>query len=555
MHKKDVKILAVVLALVLSSVALSLAVLSAVDSYGNKFCDDRTSPSVWISERLNAGRIEYEINGQWLPQAGTAWYGTPSAYADWVAAGRPPGGGGYYLPYVLSGGKWLCISAVRRVSSATPPPSSTAPKCDMYIYDIQYKSDTGEYYVDSAWKRPEGSAADADGNLLPYFNYATTKRCVKSSKAPSAVPPTPGTGCSINIQGTVGTISNVEGKTVEFKQDSRSRYVLIKPDQVRIELDPASSATVHQDSQNIFGKGSTANICITFTGGSTPQGNRTPGTVTPGTITPGTTTPRTVPSCDSSVPMKGGCRLDVLFATGAPTADTQDPPSKGAIENFADKMKSKGYTSLYVYGFASFEPHKGFTAVQSTQMNMDLSNRRAKVVANVITAKGVTPTTAGFGEVATFGSSFASNRRTVISTEPLSAPCDFANNAPSAGSAVETCKDFEKPKDMVGQVFEFEGKWYKNIGGFCYRCSSPRCELETPSDNKDIPAEVIKELKCQPGSGGGAEVTDEKAKTAHTDATKKITECASLKIQGRLKEAALCYEAVAVILKPFSTSK
>ena len=89
----------------------------------------------------------------------------------------------------------------------------------------------------------------------------------------------------------------------------------------------------------------------------------------------------------------------ILFTSGSATLSNT---AKTSLANFATVLKNIPDCDVAIQGYTDNTPFRGYTAAQSVQKNLELSQQRAQAVTNYLTSQGVNynqiRATTGYGE-------------------------------------------------------------------------------------------------------------------------------------------------------------
>ena len=89
----------------------------------------------------------------------------------------------------------------------------------------------------------------------------------------------------------------------------------------------------------------------------------------------------------------------ILFTSGSATLSNT---AKTSLANFATVLKNNPDCDVAIQGYTDNTPFRGYTAAQSVQKNLELSQQRAQAVTNYLTSLGVNynqiRATTGYGE-------------------------------------------------------------------------------------------------------------------------------------------------------------
>lgn len=89
----------------------------------------------------------------------------------------------------------------------------------------------------------------------------------------------------------------------------------------------------------------------------------------------------------------------ILFTSGSATLSQT---AKNSLANFATVLRNNTDCDVAIQGYTDNTPFRGYTAEQSVQKNLELSQQRAQAVTNYLTSQGVSynqiRATTGFGE-------------------------------------------------------------------------------------------------------------------------------------------------------------
>ena len=89
----------------------------------------------------------------------------------------------------------------------------------------------------------------------------------------------------------------------------------------------------------------------------------------------------------------------ILFTSGSATLSQT---AKTSLANFANVLRQNTDCDVAIQGYTDNTPFRGYTAEQSVQKNLELSQQRAQAVTNYLTSQGVNYSqiraTTGFGE-------------------------------------------------------------------------------------------------------------------------------------------------------------
>ena len=89
----------------------------------------------------------------------------------------------------------------------------------------------------------------------------------------------------------------------------------------------------------------------------------------------------------------------ILFTSGSATLSQT---AKTSLANFANVLKNNTDCDVAIQGYTDNTPFRGYTAAQSVQKNLELSQQRAQAVTNYLTSLGVSynqiRSTTGYGE-------------------------------------------------------------------------------------------------------------------------------------------------------------
>ena len=228
------------------------------------------------------------------------------------------------------------------------------------------------------------------------------------------------------------------------------------------------------------------------------------------------------PTCFSEVSfgddVNGGCRIDFGFSMG----DSEPDISSAVLMDYVDRALSTGATGLYLYTFSSPEGSSKSNLELAEQRHMATENLIAQVTMDVgITSNPFAGLTA-VGETNVFSSNkFGSDRRAIITTEPISFSKDYLGNflpAPDLKTpTVESCiplDDFseqgESPETLDENVMcvsdpdtgeeicyseQPDGDWVECMDIMC-EVYGESLDLSTQNDQDKIDElESIKELK------------------------------------------------------------